>query len=788
MGGLVAVFFQKELFTDSILSYKDLSRYFYPLRFFTVDTLKNGIIPLWNPYIYCGFPHLASMQSVVFYPLSIVYYLLPFDVAFNYFLVLHILLAGLFTYLLAKDWGYPLSASLVAAIVFMFSGYLIGAMSYATTLSSVIWFPLILLYFGKALDRRRPFIFLSIVTLWIMFLGGEPGIFYCTIWVLFFYALFRRGLRGNLLIFISIVISAVMLSSFQLLPFLELLGKADRTQFLSFSSVTTWSFPTKDIFNFFIPFMSGRDFTIEGFSREQNWLPVIYIGTLPFLLCIIAGFSRKDRRTKAMIFGTIASLVLAFGRFTPIYQLLYKTIPGLGLIRYPTRFLFISTFFISMLSGAGYNSCLRGFGKEDVKLFRRRTSYLLALLFVLSVLLLIFHLFQDSISLSMREFMVAPFGVMSENTQFDTLKIDLIAFQRFLFYLIIGLLLLYLRLEPVIRLGFFNFVFISLLFIDISSTRVLVFSTPSDLFHGAPPNVEFFMRDKGRFRVFSSPKARHATDFIKGPESYDEALLKAKDGFVANRMMEHGLYDANGYESIRLTKHLKLIRLIDRSGPRASNRLLSLLNVKYVITTDEIADDNYQLVNRNTPYCVYRNRNVLPRAFLATQPAFLENEDDILNKLASEDFNPSREVILEGGPAIIPGPRPTTYNIKDEKVEIVKYSPNEVMLEVATNTPKFLILSDQYYPGWKAYIDAKETRIYRADLVLRAVYLENPGVHVVRFLFVPFSFRIGATITIFTMIILMITYVYLGRRPFAKGRSSRLNPLGLSFHSLYDII
>ena len=151
--GLTAVYFAEALFFNEVLSFRDLSRYFFPLRFFTTLSMKSGILPLWNPHIFCGTPHLALQQSIIFYPLSIIYYLLPFDKAFNVFLVCHIALAGIFMYLAGLRWRLRSSSSLVAAITFMFSGYVISAMNLATTLSSIVWLPMILLFFDRGLSR-----------------------------------------------------------------------------------------------------------------------------------------------------------------------------------------------------------------------------------------------------------------------------------------------------------------------------------------------------------------------------------------------------------------------------------------------------------------------------------------------------------------------------------------------------------------------------------------------------------------------------------------------------------
>ena len=95
-------------------------------------------------------------------------------------------------------------------------------------------------------------------------------------------------------------------------------------------------------------------------------------------------------------------------------------------------------------------------------------------------------------------------------------------------------------------------------------------------------------------------------------------------------------------------------------------------------------------------------------------------------------------------------------------MRILKYEPSYVEIEAHIDAPGFLVLSDTYYPGWKAHVDGKLSRIYRADYTLRAVYLE-PGKHIVKFIYDPFSFKIGAAITLVTLF-LCLTPLYSGVR------------------------
>ena len=147
------------------------------------------------------------------------------------------------------------------------------------------------------------------------------------------------------------------------------------------------------------------------------------------------------------------------------------------------------------------------------------------------------------------------------------------------------------------------------------------------------------------------------------------------------------------------------------------------------------------------------NKNHLPRAFIVLEAIVLENKDEILNTLSREGFNIKKTVVLEEDPGI---------NIKNQGVykeaTIDYYSPHKITIGVDMDNPGFLVLSEAWYPGWKAYDNNKEIKIYRADYILRAVYLEE-GTHKVDFVFEPKSFKIGFLITIVTLLTIVFLLI-----------------------------
>ncbi|MBU1262551.1 YfhO family protein, partial [bacterium] len=124
--------------------------------------------------------------------------------------------------------------------------------------------------------------------------------------------------------------------------------------------------------------------------------------------------------------------------------------------------------------------------------------------------------------------------------------------------------------------------------------------------------------------------------------------------------------------------------------------------------------------------------------------------------LCSEWFNPRKTVILEEQ-----GP-PGSSDIEGSVCNILKYKDNRVEIEAKMTNSGYLVLTDSHYPGWKAYVDGKETHIYYANCAFRAVFLEK-GEHKVSFVYSAGSFKKGAAITLAT-IFLIAAAILFGKR------------------------
>ena len=145
---------------------------------------------------------------------------------------------------------------------------------------------------------------------------------------------------------------------------------------------------------------------------------------------------------------------------------------------------------------------------------------------------------------------------------------------------------------------------------------------------------------------------------------------------------------------------------------------------------------------------VYENRDAFPRAFVVHRVEVASETHEAIARMNEEDFDPAQTAVIEGelskDQLAILAASPVSDT---SSAEITHYSNNKVELTARMDTPGLLVLSDTYYPGWKAYVDGKRVPIYPTDLAIRSVFVPA-GEHEVKFVFSPGSFKLGAAITL----------------------------------------
>jgi hypothetical protein len=235
---LAIVFYRAITLTNSILVGFDTFTYFYPYETYAAESLRQGHLPLWNPYLFTGVPFLANLQSAIFYPLNLLFLLLPVPTAYSWSVVIHVALAGFFMYLFCRrslDLGAL--AAICGAVIFMFAGFTNSLVGHINQLQAATWIPLLFLLSDMAYRRRDiRFAALGGVVLAMQLFAGHAQESYLTIFALGLFMLFRiavdwrtnkavqNGVRRLLPSFATIAIFGLVLAfgfglaAIQLLP------------------------------------------------------------------------------------------------------------------------------------------------------------------------------------------------------------------------------------------------------------------------------------------------------------------------------------------------------------------------------------------------------------------------------------------------------------------------------------------------------------------------------------------------------------------------------------------
>ncbi len=344
--------------------HSDICYFFEPVKAFMHEGLRAGRLPLWSPYLFCGYPMAAEGQIATFYPPAVlISWLLPSFGAVNWLLITHLMLAGVGAYLLARSLGITRFGAWLAAFIFSFSGYLYAHLQHVSLVCAAAWLPLVLLFIERAWrDRLTPNAVLAAMTWAASALCGHPQTTFLITLATLFWIGWRsiqaqkareRGVLPRAVKLATLLFGLGLgLAAVQLLLTAELSATAPHGDRGSLLYVTSFSLLPKHLLGIFVPNWQG---TIAFDTYRGNlyyWEYVLYIGLVPLLLALVGA----SRRRGWVLAGLAASaLVLALAMGNPIYELL-RFLPGFRDFRVPARYVFLFTFAMAMLAGLGWDT------------------------------------------------------------------------------------------------------------------------------------------------------------------------------------------------------------------------------------------------------------------------------------------------------------------------------------------------------------------------------------------------------------------------------------------------
>ncbi len=758
---LVIVFFRKAIFSKGVILSNfscDINLFFFDCRYYGFRMLAKGIVPLWNPYNFGGTPFIAGIQSAVFYPLNFIFLIFPTSLAINYSIILHIFLSGLFFYCFIQYLGVERFSALISSVIFMFSASQVCRIyaGHLTIICAIAWLPLALLFLEKCIRGKSIFYaLLTGVVLALQILAGHAQYFFYSLIAVFLFFIFRTVIifqrNKNLkevvrlsALFLLLIIVGLSLSAVQTLPSFEFLEHSLRKE-VSYQFCSQFSFPPENLITFLIPNFFGNTFR-NYWGRWYPWEVCAYLGIFPLILSIIALRFKRNKFTLFFLGLAFLSLILSFGKYTPLFKILYNFMPGFNRFRGPTKFIFLTTFSLAVLSGFGSNFLFTQI-RDKQKRGLLKLSWVLVVLAISILTAVIITLMAKDNLIFWKNLLGRNFSLGSRYWPLLNLEDPdilrntfLISFKgtiKFAALLITSTILILLWAKNRIKLSIFKTLVLTLIIVDLGifgAQWIVTFDAQQR--DWKEDVVKFLKKDQGLYRVITPDSAQG----LNLGMVYRVANIGGYDVNILRRYQEF-INFSQGYPLNYPNLHME----IKKYSP-----LLNLLNLKYVILHSKMlaGHSGFELVFSDDQINIYQNRDCLPRAFIVHKAKVIKGRENIFRALGSKNFNPREYVILEKEIKLETGNRP--LSIKEPTPQIIKYSPNEVIVKTKLLQDGFLLLSDTYYPGWKAFIDSRETEIYRADYILRAVYLTK-GKHTVHFVYQPLSFKIGGFITLVSL-------------------------------------
>ena len=191
------------------------------------------------------------------------------------------------------------------------------------------------------------------------------------------------------------------------------------------------------------------------------------------------------------------------------------------------------------------------------------------------------------------------------------------------------------------------------------------------------------------------------------------------------------------------------ISLINQSEKQSYALARSMVSVDDEIGERSTTSSRWKLLTQTSWVDVYENNRTLPRAWLAAQAKVL-NENEMSAVIRDGKFpdgsqwDPSTTALIESPLA---GMTPSGGGA----AQITRYETNQIDLVTKSESPSVLVLSENHYPGWRAYVDGFFVDTLRVDYNLRGVAL-GPGEHKVEFVYRPKSVLIGLAISMLALI------------------------------------
>lgn len=714
--------------------------YMYPIKYITIQIMKHGALPLWDPYILCGAPLWGNNFACPLNPLNIVFFLFDFAKAWGIFLMLQFAVAGVSMYFLSLELGARRLGAGIAALAYMLNTAFVIWFQTMSYLGVFSWLPLVFLLIEKTVKQKSyATAFWCGISFALFVWSGQIQLAAYSAAFSAMYLLFRafQGAasdRSNIRIYAALVLVTAAAAVLYSLP--ELI--VQKTNIVN-STRTPGRYGLSLLYpqmlvSYLSPYFYGMKydgwdlgFGTYIFNRGLIRLSPPYIGIFPLFLAAVGFITRKNRDKFFFLLSSAGILVMLMAFALPfVYKPVLKFIPFFGSVDH-YRLTTIYAFSMAVMAGWGATALLRaGAGKRLCS--RAVLTVFLSIVTVFLVLGVMSSVDARKIAPSLSSMEKSAPSALFDGSH------SLRSVCKFFEYLNVlkrenGSLLL--SREAVIPIAFasvsmllalcllrfgnrklwslFAFVFVAfdLLYYGLMFPA---YSRPENVFPKTP-SAEFLANDKSIYRVVGY------SDRTRPPKG---------DAYPPNTGMLYGLYDVRGYENLAQAKWIYGFMMgggsdeiiVERFNDY-DNKVLDFLNVKYLLSGSAIRSDRWRLVYEKE-IKIYENRNVVPRAFVTAR---------------GDDPDPLRGVVY--------------YPVIRDR------GANHMSIDLDGRSSGLLVVSETYFPGWKALVDGKEREVLKVYRAFRGVRVDA-GDRNVKFVFRPRGLYGSLYICLGTMVIVII--------------------------------
>ncbi len=796
MAGLILAilwFCQDLVFRGEVPFFRDLGAYFYPLRLSVAESIKSGELPLWDRRLAQGFPLMAAFQPGVFYPLHVLLAVVPFFLSIRLLFIVHFIIAATGAYKLVRYWQYPSSIAAIGALMFSLGGTVVSLTNLLNHFQSAVWLPWVILTWEQLLRApswRRLLIFSIVLAL--QFLAGSPEFFAMSMGLVVLDGLRMRSRNNQLSLqrVIGLLMGALLLvaglTMVQTLATGELFLNSRRQQLIATGESIQWSLNPVNLLNLLLLTTEIDPSSGNGvrfiLSNEPSFFVNYYMGSVSLLgVCLWAYYSAW-REKLILSFLTVGFLILAFGDYTPVYPLLVQHFAWVSAFRFPEKLFFLvhAVLLFITIKGLGY------LAEQNVRR-TKQSAIILAAVCVLWTALYLFVLggadfVGDKIAQLNR--LAAP-SAPSANAVASLLT----NLERQILLTVAIALLFYIASLKQLKSSLVTTVLVGVVFADLlSANKGFLFSVPPKLILGTPTVTIPGKNEDGRIFYYPSPGDLHPSSLlIKGRPAFQEAVALWYRNLLPNAGIFYGFEYMQEIDALGRRSYTNFLSFANGIDPTAQIRLLRAFNVGYVVSFRELSISGLTLVHRYPEHYswLYKIDRPVPRAYIVNKSLVEKDSMRTLHRLSDSQFDPRAEVLLDREIPIHP------KGYFESKTRILNYQNSLVTIETETNDDGILVFLDSHYPGWKAYVDGKETAIARANHFYRAVRVP-PGRHRVEFKFEPYVFKIGLIIsssTFFLIVLVSVVLYFRSRKNFVveisslrgRARAQKNTPPGVRF-------